>query len=108
VLDAPVSNTHSFVEHIAMFYQLTYIGLFGTNEPFSNLKTLICRMYSYQKLTQFSQGNNVLNSDTSNRDVFLWISINVPSTQLNSPTWNKQSLTLPWKTEGTGSIPVKN
>jgi hypothetical protein len=39
-------------------------------ELFSNLKILICRMYSFQKLTQFSQGNNVLDAPAPKQMVF--------------------------------------
>jgi hypothetical protein len=42
------------------FPQLSQVGLFGKHEPFCNLKILIGKMYSFQKLTQYSQGNNVL------------------------------------------------
>jgi hypothetical protein len=69
---------------------------------------VIWRKYSLHKLTHFSQGNNVVDAAAFNIDVFLWRAINVSSTQLNRPTWNKQSLTIPWKTEVTGSIPLKN
>jgi hypothetical protein len=50
----------------------------------------------------------MLDFAASKRDVFPWSSINVPSTQLNRPNWNKQSVTLPWKTEITRNIPIKN
>jgi hypothetical protein len=41
------------------------------NVPLSPLKTLIGRQYSFQKLSQFSQGNNVLDAPPSNIDGFL-------------------------------------
>jgi hypothetical protein len=37
-------------------------------ELISTLKNLSCRRYSFQKLTQFSQGNNVLDFPASNTD----------------------------------------
>jgi hypothetical protein len=40
-------------------------------EPFSTLKTMIYRQYSFQKLTQFSQGNNIVDSPPSNTDGFV-------------------------------------
>jgi hypothetical protein len=40
------------------------------NESFTILKTLIGRQYSFQKLTQFSQGNNVLHAAASNKYAF--------------------------------------
>jgi hypothetical protein len=42
------------------------------NEHFSTFKSMICRMYSLQKLTQVSLGSNVPNAATSNIDGFLW------------------------------------
>jgi hypothetical protein len=41
------------------------------NEPFSSLKILICGKYSFQKLTQFSQGYNVPDVPACNTDGFL-------------------------------------
>jgi hypothetical protein len=35
--------------------------------PFSTLKILICKKYSFPNLTQFSQGNSVLESPASDR-----------------------------------------
>jgi hypothetical protein len=35
-------------------------------EPISTLKSVIRKMHSFQKLTQFSQGNNVLDAAASN------------------------------------------
>jgi hypothetical protein len=55
------------------------------NEPFYILKTMICRKYSFQKLTQLSQGNNVLDVPASNTDGFLLKDTCVSSTQLNRP-----------------------
>jgi hypothetical protein len=55
------------------------------NDPFSSLKILICRKYSYQKLTKFSQGNNVLNAAASDIDGVLWRDTFVSSTHLNRP-----------------------
>jgi hypothetical protein len=40
------------------------------NEPFSTLKTMICKRYSFQQVTQFSLGNNVLDAPASNSDGF--------------------------------------
>jgi hypothetical protein len=38
------------------------------NEPFPTLKVMISRKYSFQKLTQFSQENNVLDASPLNTD----------------------------------------
>jgi hypothetical protein len=53
--------------------------------PLENRK---CRKYSFQKLTQFTEGNKVLDLPASNTNVFLWRDICVSSTQPNRPTWN--------------------
>jgi hypothetical protein len=39
-------------------------------EPISNLKNPNCRKYSFQQLTPFSQGNNVLEAAAYNKMVF--------------------------------------
>jgi hypothetical protein len=41
------------------------------NEPFFTLKIGICGKYSFPKLTQFSQGNNVLEAAASSIDGLL-------------------------------------
>jgi hypothetical protein len=41
------------------------------NEPFLTLKTMILWKYSFQKLTQLTHGNNVLDDLSSNTDGFL-------------------------------------
>jgi len=51
------------------------------NEPHSNLKTMICSKYSFQKLTQFSLVNNVLDALDSATDGFLLRDADVSSTQ---------------------------
>jgi hypothetical protein len=70
-LDAAASNIDGFLSRYHVVYQLTLSGLFATNETFSTLKILIWRMYSFQKLTQYSQANNVLYAPASNTGGFL-------------------------------------
>jgi hypothetical protein len=55
-----------FFQEIHVYFQLIRISLFGIKWTFLHLENLICRKYSFQKLTQFSQGNNVLDSPPSN------------------------------------------
>jgi hypothetical protein len=50
---------------------------------------------SFEKLTQFSLGKNVLDAQVSNKDGFLLRDIYVPPTSLNSPIWGKLSLPAP-------------
>jgi hypothetical protein len=75
--------------------------------PFSSLKILICRKYSYQKLTQFSQGYNVIDATACNTHGFLSRDICVPSSQQYRTIWKNVSLPLPWNTHIAGSIPFK-
>jgi hypothetical protein len=67
VLDAPACDTSGFLSRDT-FLQLSQIAYL---QPISTLKLLSCRKYSCQKLTQFSQGNNVLDVPASNADGFL-------------------------------------
>jgi hypothetical protein len=62
------------------------------NEPFYTLKTMIFKTYSFQKQTQFSQANNVIDVAASKIDAFLWKDTCVSSTQLNWPIWSKQHI----------------
>jgi hypothetical protein len=85
-----------FFKGFICFFNLAEEAYLEQNEPFSTLKTMICRKYSFQKQTQFSQGNNVLDATASNIDGFLWRGSCVFSIQLNRPIWSKQSLCTPW------------
>jgi hypothetical protein len=65
------------------------------NEPFSTLKTMMFRKYSFQKLTQLSLGNNAVDAPACNVDEILSRDSCVSSTHLNRPIWNKESLSPP-------------
>jgi hypothetical protein len=54
------------------FLNLAELANLDQNEPFSKLKTMISRKYSYQKLTQLAEENNVLDSAVSTICGFLW------------------------------------
>jgi hypothetical protein len=73
--------------------------LLEENEPLSTLKTLISSKYSFQKLTQFSQGNNVLDAPASNIDSFLCRDICGSPTQLKRPIYNKEPISTLKKPE---------
>jgi hypothetical protein len=60
-----------------------------------------------EKLTQFSQGNNVLDGHASNTDGNLWRGTCASSTQLNSHIWNEESPSAPSETNDARSIPFK-
>jgi hypothetical protein len=53
------------------FFNLAEQAYLDHNEPISSLKTMIGKMYSFQKPIQFSKGNNVLEAVASNIDGFL-------------------------------------
>jgi hypothetical protein len=63
------------------------------------LKYLTCRKYSFKKLTQSSQGNNVLNAPNFNIDALLSRDTCVSSTQLSSHIWKEMSRSPPWQTQ---------
>jgi hypothetical protein len=67
-----------FFEWYTCFFNLAEEAYLEKNELFSTLKTTICRKYSFQKLPQMSQGNNVLDAPASYTDGFLqpsWIGL---------------------------------
>jgi hypothetical protein len=53
------------------FFNLSEQAYLEQTEPVSTLKHISCWKYSFQKLTQFSQENNVLDAPASNNDGFL-------------------------------------
>jgi hypothetical protein len=60
-----------FERHIC--FDISFVSTYlDHKEPFSTLKGLICRSYSFQKLTQFLQGNQVVDAAASNINGFLW------------------------------------
>jgi hypothetical protein len=74
---------------VLFFFKLGEKVYFEQNELFATMKTLTGRKYSSQKLTQFLQGNNVLDAPASNIDGFLSSKAYVSSTLLNRPISNK-------------------
>jgi hypothetical protein len=95
VLDVPALTQIAFFERYLCFFNFAEYDYLEQNEPFSTMKILIFRKYFFQKITQFSQGNNMLGAAVSNIDGFLWIDTSVSSCQLNSPICIKQSLSPP-------------
>jgi hypothetical protein len=58
-------------------------------EPVYTLTNLSCRKNSFQKLTEFTQGNNFLYAEAYNIDSVLWRDTFVFSTQPNIPIGTK-------------------
>jgi hypothetical protein len=71
VVNAVTSNIQVVFGELHVFLQLNWMGLFGTKWASSTLKTMNHRKYYFPKLTQYSQGNNVLDTAASNIDGFL-------------------------------------
>jgi hypothetical protein len=71
VLDAATSSI-DFLWRDTCVSSLSWIGLFGKNEHISTNKTMICRKYYFQKLTQFSKGKYVLDAPALTHMVFFW------------------------------------
>jgi hypothetical protein len=63
---------------------------------------------TFEKLPQFSQGNNELDTVASNIDGFSWRDTGVSSTHLNKPILSKHSVSPFWKLWFAGSIPFKH
>jgi hypothetical protein len=61
------------------------------NKPKPTLKILNCRKYFFQKLTLFSQGNNVIDDAASHVDDFLSRDTCVSSILLDRPIRSKQT-----------------
>jgi hypothetical protein len=76
-------------------YMISFGEIHVSTNQISGLKHLTCRKYSFQKLTEFSQGNNVQDDPESNIHGFLWRDTCVSSSQLNRPIWRKQSQPQP-------------
>jgi hypothetical protein len=60
-----------FFQAVHVFLQLTQIGLYGANIHYLHLENDDLQELFHQKLSQFSQGNNVLDAPASNTDGFL-------------------------------------
>jgi hypothetical protein len=70
---------------IHVFLQLSWFLLFGANRVYFPLEIPACRKYSFEKLTQFSQGNHVLDAPASNPNGSLSRDTCVLSTYLHRP-----------------------
>jgi hypothetical protein len=90
------------------FFTLAEYASLRQKEPLTTLKHISCRKYSFEKLTEFPQGNNVVDAVASNIDCFLWRDTCVSSTQPNMPNRSKQCLFPPRNTKVAGTIHLKN
>jgi hypothetical protein len=90
-----------------VFLQLSWIILFGKKWAFVHFQNSDLQEVFPLKLTQFSQGNNVLDAAASNIDGILSRDTCVSLTQLNRTIWSTQSLLAPWSTKVAGCIHLK-
>jgi hypothetical protein len=88
--------------------QLSWICQTVAKKPLCFYKLLSFRKYYFQKLTQFSQRNNVLDASGSNTDGFPWRDTCVFSPQPNRPIWNNMSQSSPGILWYAGTIPLRN
>jgi hypothetical protein len=55
------------------FFILSEYAYLEINDPYSTLKTMISRKYSFEKkITQFPLGNNGVDAADTDTDSFLW------------------------------------
>jgi hypothetical protein len=73
------------------FCKSTLKAYLKQTHPISTMKMMLCRKYSFQKLTPFSHGNNVLDAAACNIEGFLSRDTCVCSTLLKRANWSKQS-----------------
>jgi hypothetical protein len=74
-----------------------FISAVEQADPLSTLKYLSFRKYSFQRLTPFSEGNNVLDAAASNIDGFHRRNKCASPTQLNRTICSKMSTSPPCK-----------
>jgi hypothetical protein len=108
VSDADALTEMLLYQNTLLSLQPSWIGLFGANRAISTLKCLSLKKYSFQKLTKFSQWNNVLGAPASNIHGLLYRHTCVYSIPLNRPLWNKMTTSAPWEIWFAGSFPFKN
>jgi hypothetical protein len=75
-----------FFQKIHMFLQLSCRALFGIKTAYLHIEKPKLQDIFLSKLTQFTQGNNVLEAAAYDTNGFLLRDTCVPSTQLNNPT----------------------
>jgi hypothetical protein len=92
-----------FFSETAVYHDLSLVGLFGIKGACPTLKTVIGRKYSFQKLFQLSERNNVLDATTFNIHAFLWRGTCVCATHLNS-TNGANAAHLPLETAETQEV----
>jgi hypothetical protein len=97
-----------YLKRYMCFFHLGEWPYLEQNEPLKTWKILICRKYSFQRVTEFSHGNNVLQTEASSIDGFLRRDICFTSTQLKRTIWIKHSLSPPCNAQAAGSISYRN
>jgi hypothetical protein len=89
LLDAHASNTEGFLS-ICIYVSSTELNrTIFSKQSKSVIETFNLQDIFFEKQTQFSLGNNGLDTPASNTDVFLLRDKCVPSTLLNIPLWSQ-------------------
>jgi hypothetical protein len=70
-LDAEPYDVESYFGKIQVFLLLSYIDPFGIKTGSGTMKNICGMKYFFQKLSKFSQGNNVLEASASTQMVFI-------------------------------------
>jgi hypothetical protein len=69
------------------FFNSDELAYLEQTMPIAKLKYLTFSKYSFQKVTQFSLGNNLVDAPVSNIDGFLSRDTCISSTQVTRPIW---------------------
>jgi hypothetical protein len=91
-----------------VFPEHSHIGPFGTKWAFLHPENYVLQEVILEKLTQLSQGTNVLHAPPANIGGFHWTDNFISSTYLIRLIWNSMRLSPPRKLWFAGSIPLKN
>jgi hypothetical protein len=86
-----------------VYHDLSLVGLFGIKGACPTLKTVIGWKYSFQKLFQLLEKNNVLDATPFNIHAFLCRGTCISSTHLNSPN-GANAAYLPLETAETQEV----
>jgi hypothetical protein len=97
VLHCAVSSIHTLFGEIHVFLQLSWIGLFIGNRVYLYLENSKVQVVFLLKHNSVLKGNNVPDVAGPNTDSFLFTDPGVSSWKINSPIWEKLTLSPSWK-----------
>jgi hypothetical protein len=97
VLDALYSDTDGFLQQIHVFFQLNWIGLFGTQWPIFHFETFDLQEVFLSKTNSVLTRKQSTSAPATNIDGFPCRDTCVSTTLLNGPICMKMCLSPPWK-----------